>query len=58
MARLEDLSRGAAIRGILPDGLVAILDIKWPGSKVVEVTYKDAGGRPGTSSFTARTSRG
>ncbi len=47
MARLEDLTRGAAIKGILPDGLVTILDIKWHGSNVVEVTYKDAAGRPG-----------
>src|SRR5215470_10811211 len=47
MARLEELARSAAIKGILPDGLVTILDVKWHGSNVVEVTYKDAAGRPG-----------
>ena len=47
MARLEDLTRGAAVRGILPDGLVTVLDVKWYGTAVVELTYKDASGRPG-----------
>ena len=47
MARLEDLTRGAAVRGILPNGLVTVLDVKWYGTAVVELTYKDASGRPG-----------
>lgn len=46
MARLEDLTRGATVKGILPDCLVIIVDVKWHGSTVVEVTYKDASGRP------------
>ncbi|RJP72902.1 MAG: DUF3883 domain-containing protein [Candidatus Abyssobacteria bacterium SURF_17] len=46
MAKLEDLRRGASVKGILPDGLVTIVDVKWHGSAVVEVTYKDASGRP------------
>ncbi len=47
MARLEDLTRGAAVRGILPNGLVTVLDVKWYGTAVVELTYKDTSGRPG-----------
>jgi hypothetical protein len=47
MARLEDLTRGASLRGILPDGLVTVVDIRWHGSAVVELTYKDATGRLG-----------
>lgn len=47
MARLEDLTRGASLRGILPDGLVTIVDVNWYGSEAVELTYKDASGRPG-----------
>jgi superfamily II DNA or RNA helicase len=47
MARLEDLTRGASLRGILPDGLVSIVDVNWYGSEAVELTYKDASGRPG-----------
>ena len=46
MARLEDLKRGASVKGILSDGLVTIIDVKWHGSAVVELTYKDASGRP------------
>ncbi|NJD67806.1 MAG: DUF3883 domain-containing protein [candidate division NC10 bacterium] len=45
MARLEDVTRGATVKGILPDRLVTIVDVKWHGSTVVEVTYKDASGR-------------
>ncbi|WP_428940953.1 helicase-related protein [Fontivita pretiosa] len=45
MARLEELTRGATVKGILADGLVTIIDVKWHGSDVVEATYKDASGR-------------
>jgi SNF2 family DNA or RNA helicase len=48
MARLEDLTRGAAVKGILPEGLVTVVDVKWHGSTVVELTYKDASGRLGS----------
>ena len=48
MARLEELKRGAAVRGILPGESVAVVDVAWHGSNVVELTYKDAGGRLGS----------
>src|SRR5207249_3145931 len=48
MARLEDLTRGAAVKGVLPDGLVTVVDVKWHGSTVVELTYRDAAGRLGS----------
>jgi hypothetical protein len=47
MARLEELTRGASLRGILPDGFVTVVDVSWYGSEAVELTYKDASGRPG-----------
>ena len=47
MTRLEELTRGASARGILPDCLVTVVDIRWHGSAVVELTYKDAMGRLG-----------
>jgi hypothetical protein len=47
MMRLEELTRGAALQGILPDGLVTVVDVNWYGSEAVELTYKDASGRPG-----------
>src|ERR671924_346716 len=48
MAHLEDLTRGAAVKGILPEGLVTVVDVKWHGSAVAELTYKDASGRLGS----------
>ncbi len=48
MARLEDLTRGASIKGILPDCLVTVVDVKWHGSAVVELTYKEPSGRLGS----------
>jgi SNF2 family DNA or RNA helicase len=47
MTRLEEITRGASIQGILPEGLVTILDVKWLGTVAVEVTYKDSSGRLG-----------
>src|SRR5215210_795177 len=48
MARLEDLTRGAAVQGVLADGLVTVVDVQWYGSDAVELTYKDAAGRTGS----------
>jgi superfamily II DNA or RNA helicase len=48
MAKLEDLTPGTWIKGVLPDALVIVIDAKWHGSSVVELTYKDSAGRLGT----------
>jgi len=37
MARLEDLTRRASVKGILPDSFVTGVDVKWNGSAVVEL---------------------
>ena len=37
MASLEDLTKGASVRGILPDGLVTVVDMKWIGTVAVEL---------------------
>jgi hypothetical protein len=42
LASLEDLTRDASVRGIQPDGLVSVVDVRWLGSTAVELTYKDA----------------
>ena len=47
MARLEDLTQGAAIRGILPDEIVTIVNVEWFGSDVIELTYKTVAGKLG-----------
>src|ERR1700683_2338752 len=46
MAKLEDLKRGASVKGVLPDCLVTVIDVKWYGSAAVELTYKDPSGKP------------
>ncbi|NWF79202.1 MAG: DUF3883 domain-containing protein [Chloroflexi bacterium] len=47
MARLEELAPGASLRGILPDGPVTVVAVQWHGRDALELTYKDAAGRPG-----------
>ena len=47
MARLEELRPGAAVRGVLPDALVTVISVNWYGDNVIELTYKDAQGKPG-----------
>jgi hypothetical protein len=36
------------VKGVLPDGPVTIVDTHWHGSTCIELTYKDAAGRPHT----------
>src|SRR5216683_2273300 len=45
MTRLEDLQPKAAVRGILPDGLVTVVSVQWFGSEALELTYKNAAGK-------------
>ena len=52
MAKLEDLTRGAAVKGILPDCLVTVIDVKWYGSAAIELTYKDPPESPTSCCFT------
>jgi hypothetical protein len=47
MATLEELARGASVKGVLPNGLITVIDVKWHGTAALELTYKDAGGKPG-----------
>ena len=47
MAHLEDLTRGASVRGVLPAETVSVLDVKWHGTSAVELTFKDPQGKPG-----------
>src|SRR5260221_2694569 len=48
MARLEDLTRGATVKGILPEVLVSVVDVEWHGDLAVTLTYKDAAGHLGS----------
>jgi SNF2 family DNA or RNA helicase len=46
-ARLEDLTRGAQVRGVRNDGPVEVVDVKWFGTSAIELTFKDVQGKPG-----------
>ena len=43
--KLEDLRPGSEVKGVLPNGVVSVVDVKWFGSDVLELTYKDPSGR-------------
>ena len=45
VSRLEDLQPNAAVRGILPDALVTVVNAKWFGSEALELTYKTPTGK-------------
>src|SRR6478736_8917483 len=45
MSTLEDLTPNAAVRGILPNGLVSVVSVQWFGSGALELTYKTATGK-------------
>lgn len=48
MAHLEQLAKGAIVRGLVGDESVSIVDAKWHGATVLEVVYRDSSGRTGT----------
>ncbi|MCZ2205427.1 helicase-related protein [Cylindrospermopsis raciborskii] len=48
MATLEQLTRDSVIKGILPNQSVTVIEAKWHGSDIVELTYKDTNGQPHT----------
>ena len=45
MARLEELTVGVVVRGLSPHGTATVVAVKWYGSDMLEVTYKDGTGR-------------
>ena len=48
MARLEDLTRGALVHGVLAECAVKVVDLMWHGSNAVTFTYTDdSSGKPG-----------
>lgn len=45
MLKLEQLQPNLAVRGILPDVFVTVINVQWFGSEAIELTYKDPTGR-------------
>lgn len=46
MARLDDLTKGALVRGVVADSLVMVVDVTWHGSDTVTLTYTLPDGTP------------
>jgi superfamily II DNA or RNA helicase len=47
MARLDQLTPGTSLKGILPDCFVTVVSVQWFGSEALELTYKDPAGKLG-----------
>jgi SNF2 family DNA or RNA helicase len=45
MVKLEELKKGALVKGIIPTGPITVIDVKWHGDSVIELTYKDTSGK-------------
>src|SRR3989338_1115604 len=45
MAKVEEVSRGTWVKGVLPDALVNVVNVQWFGSEAIELTYKDSSSR-------------
>src|SRR5437016_2636179 len=43
--KLEQLQPNAAVRGIVPDAIVTVVNVQWFGSEALELTYKTAAGK-------------
>ena len=48
MAKLEDITVGSNVLGINGDEPVSIVAVQWYGTNVIEITYKNSKGVPGT----------
>lgn len=44
MSRLEDITPGAAVRGLTPHGRVTVASVEWHGADVFTVVYRDGEG--------------
>ncbi len=44
MGRLEDLTKGARVKGITPIGVITVIDAEWIGADAVNLTYEDNSG--------------
>lgn len=46
MTKLENITRGTYLNGIIPNQVVEVVDAVWHGSDVVEIVFKDSLGNP------------
>jgi superfamily II DNA or RNA helicase len=46
MTRLENITKGTYLNGVIPNQKVEVIDAVWHGADVIEITFKDALGNP------------
>ena len=46
MTKLENITKGTYLSGIIPNQTVEVIDAVWHGSDVIEITFKDGLGNP------------
>ena len=44
MAKLEEITVGSSVKGIISNSTVTIVAVQWYGNNVLEITYKDSHG--------------
>jgi len=47
VARLEDLTPGARVTGVVAGQAVTVVAVQWHGTAALTLTYRDDAGRPG-----------
>ncbi len=46
MTKLENITKGTYLDGVIPNQMVEVIDVIWHGSDVIEITFKDKLGNP------------
>ena len=46
MTKLENITKGTYLKGVIPNQMVEVIDAVWYGSDVIEITFKDSLGNP------------
>jgi hypothetical protein len=47
VAALEQLTKDAAVSGLVPGGVARVISVEWYGGQAAKVTYEDSSGRMG-----------
>lgn len=46
MTKLENITKGTYLNGVIPNQMVEVIDAVWHGTDVIEITFKDSLGNP------------
>ncbi|MEZ4920452.1 MAG: helicase-related protein, partial [Saprospiraceae bacterium] len=46
MTKLENITKGTYLNGVIPNQMVEVIDAVWHGTDVIEITFKDNQGNP------------